>query len=285
MKKAFTLIELLVVIAIIALLSTLSVVALNSARAKSRDARRLSDIKNTQTALEMYFDTAGEYPAALMAGNELSYGGLVFLAKVPSDPISSNQYVYARTESGQSYTLDFTTETKSSNYEAGNYQATPNGILAGGGGSTPPPPTWVCGEPLIDGAETYKTKYERLESWDVCIMQQSLSRDSNHRICFKDDCPSYGGLYSLLNKDGLCPSGWRLPSGRDKDNGLDWELVVGIEEQNFPDYYHNGHDFVPGFSYLLLEDEGKFLNVNNIAGNLVNMDLNSAVSVRCILEI
>lgn len=45
MKKGFTLVELLVVIAIIALLSTLSVVALNSARAKSRDARRLSDIR------------------------------------------------------------------------------------------------------------------------------------------------------------------------------------------------------------------------------------------------
>ena len=46
MKKGFTLVELLVVIAIIALLSTLSVVALNSARVKSRDARRLSTLSN-----------------------------------------------------------------------------------------------------------------------------------------------------------------------------------------------------------------------------------------------
>jgi prepilin-type N-terminal cleavage/methylation domain-containing protein len=79
MKKAFTLIELLVVIAVIALLSTLSVVALGGARAKARDARRLSDIKQIQTALEMYLDSSGTYPASLTAGTPLSYGGLVFL--------------------------------------------------------------------------------------------------------------------------------------------------------------------------------------------------------------
>lgn len=115
-------------------------------------------------------------------------------------------------------------------------------------------------------------------------MQQSLSRDSNNRICFNDDCTSYGGLYSWMNKDNLCPPGWRLPSTSDKTNGLDWELVVNTEKQNFPDGYHDGHGFVPGLSLLLLEDEGKFLNVNDTAGDLVAIDLNSAVSVRCIKE-
>lgn len=63
-QKGFTLIELLVVIAIIGLLSTLAVVALNSARMKSRDARRLSDVKQIQTALELYYNDQGEYPPA-----------------------------------------------------------------------------------------------------------------------------------------------------------------------------------------------------------------------------
>ena len=54
-KKGFTLIELLVVVAIIGLLSTLAVVALSTAREKTRDSKRLSDLKNIQTALELHY--------------------------------------------------------------------------------------------------------------------------------------------------------------------------------------------------------------------------------------
>lgn len=61
-KRGFTLIELLVVIAIVGLLSTLAVVALNSARQKGRDAKRVSDIKQVQTALELYFNDNTSYP-------------------------------------------------------------------------------------------------------------------------------------------------------------------------------------------------------------------------------
>jgi prepilin-type N-terminal cleavage/methylation domain-containing protein len=61
-KKGFTLIELLVVIAIIGLLSTLAVVALNNAREKARDAKRVADIKQIQTALELFNTETGAYP-------------------------------------------------------------------------------------------------------------------------------------------------------------------------------------------------------------------------------
>ena len=61
-KKGFTLIELLVVIAIIGILASIVLASLNTARKKSRDARRVADIKQIQLALELYFDAKSEYP-------------------------------------------------------------------------------------------------------------------------------------------------------------------------------------------------------------------------------
>ncbi len=61
-KSGFTLIELLVVIAIISLLATLAVTSLNNARKKSRDAKRLADMKQVMTALALYYDKNNNYP-------------------------------------------------------------------------------------------------------------------------------------------------------------------------------------------------------------------------------
>ena len=61
-SKGFTLIELLVVISVIGLLASVILVSLNSARVKARDTRRLADIKQFQTALELYYDKNDRYP-------------------------------------------------------------------------------------------------------------------------------------------------------------------------------------------------------------------------------
>lgn len=60
-SRGFTLIELLVVISIIALLSSVTLTGLNSAKAKARDARRLSDLAQLRTAMILYYDKCETY--------------------------------------------------------------------------------------------------------------------------------------------------------------------------------------------------------------------------------
>jgi type II secretion system protein G len=107
-KKGFTLIELLVVIAIIGILSSVVLASLNSARQKSRDARRIGDIKQLQLALEMYYDSTNSYPQALTA--------LVpdYIPTEPMDPQNTTTpYDYAPNAASDatSYVLRATLET------------------------------------------------------------------------------------------------------------------------------------------------------------------------------
>lgn len=121
-KRGFTLIELLVVIAIIGLLSTLAVVALGSARLKARDSKRMSDLKQVQTALELYFTDKNAYPTAAQAvtlGDEnhacLNGTGFTtincatpYMAMVPKDPVATANYLY--TSDGTTYSIAATLE-------------------------------------------------------------------------------------------------------------------------------------------------------------------------------
>lgn len=61
-QKGFTLIELLVVVAIIGVLSSVVLASLSDARAQARDARREADMRQIQTALELYYNDKGHYP-------------------------------------------------------------------------------------------------------------------------------------------------------------------------------------------------------------------------------
>lgn len=62
-KTGFTLVELLVVISIISFLTTTAIVMLQDARKKSRDGKRVAELKRMQTALEMYYDKFQTYPS------------------------------------------------------------------------------------------------------------------------------------------------------------------------------------------------------------------------------
>ncbi len=142
-KDGFTLIELLVVIAIIGLLSTLAVVALGSARVKARDAKRLSDVKQVQTALELYYTDNSKYPTqtepiALGQGNAVclendaegwgaSCANEAYMGLVPNDPKAGSAYLYSSAD-GTSYEIKAVLEGEMGGLAEGSILATPSGI-------------------------------------------------------------------------------------------------------------------------------------------------------------
>jgi prepilin-type N-terminal cleavage/methylation domain-containing protein len=132
-KRGFTLIELLVVIAIIGILSSIVLASLNSARQKGRDARRISDIKQLQLALELSYDANGSYPTGLTTGALVTPG---YITTIPTDPVSLLGYAYTAIGSGatcSSYHLGAKLET--TGHTAFNSDADSSGNTPCTGGS------------------------------------------------------------------------------------------------------------------------------------------------------
>ena len=95
-RGGFTLVELLVVIAIISLLASIVIASVGSANQKGRDGRRISDIKQIQLALELYYDACSTYPTDIYAASNACTGGIApdYISVVPIDPFSQLKYAY-----------------------------------------------------------------------------------------------------------------------------------------------------------------------------------------------
>lgn len=132
--EGFTLIELLVVVAIIGLLSTLSMVALNSARMKSRDARRVADIKQIQTALELLYAEKSSYPSSIAPGGNISTSSVIYMGIIPSNPLPwtdggchNSNYAYTFMNAN-SYNIWYCLGASTGGIAPGAHVATPSGI-------------------------------------------------------------------------------------------------------------------------------------------------------------
>jgi prepilin-type N-terminal cleavage/methylation domain-containing protein len=113
-NKGFTLIELLVVIAVIGILAGVIIASLSSARAKGRDARRLSDLREFRTALLLCYDKLGSYyiegetqvatPGTREPTNDADFVASwitncgEFMAKPPVDPQTGFYVIHTTTD-------------------------------------------------------------------------------------------------------------------------------------------------------------------------------------------
>lgn len=142
-QKGFTLIELLVVIAIIGLLASVVLLALNSARQRSRDAKRLADARQISSALELYNNDAGGYPSTTASlTSTTNPGGVTYIGLWPTYPTpidtpctsGNSSYAYVPTGATNSngsyanYVLTFCLGATTGGYGSGTRTATPAGI-------------------------------------------------------------------------------------------------------------------------------------------------------------
>lgn len=120
--SGFTLIELLIVIAIIGILATLISANYIGVRQRARDTSRKSDLRQLQSALELYKSDVGSYPNGFSNKSvtntascnnasrvAFSYNTVNYMTKVPCDPLSSSTFnggnYYYTSPAGATYTL------------------------------------------------------------------------------------------------------------------------------------------------------------------------------------
>ncbi len=108
--KGFTLVELLIVIAIIGLMTAILFGSTSSSRARGRDDRRVTDVKQIQLALALYLDVNRQYPSG---GDASVLSVLVtdkYLPVLPVDPQTGAAYEYMTEVGSRRYCLGATLE-------------------------------------------------------------------------------------------------------------------------------------------------------------------------------
>ncbi|MEK7613170.1 MAG: prepilin-type N-terminal cleavage/methylation domain-containing protein [Patescibacteria group bacterium] len=87
--RGFTIVEIIVVVAVIGLLVILIVPSFSNSKVRTRDARRVNDIKTLAFALSQYYNDFGVYPL------QLSSLMPQYLPAEPKDPLSDLSYFYS----------------------------------------------------------------------------------------------------------------------------------------------------------------------------------------------
>lgn len=116
-KEGVTLVELLVVVAVVSVIATFSITTFPAVLAKSRDNRRIADLKMIASALEQFYSDNNYYPPnttnlpANLTSNSGSNQWIVnlsesYIKSIPKDPNDPQKYYHYSTPTGhQTYVL------------------------------------------------------------------------------------------------------------------------------------------------------------------------------------
>ncbi|MCX6792551.1 MAG: prepilin-type N-terminal cleavage/methylation domain-containing protein [Candidatus Falkowbacteria bacterium] len=222
-QSGFTLIELLVVIAIIGVLSTMAIIALGNARTKARDAKRVADIKQIATALELYYADNNSYPTIITPGNSLVSpdGTKTYMGKIPTNPTPMNDgscsnidYSYSTNSNNSFFSVSTCVGSSSSNINAGVASYSPTGLFC-------------CGQNVSD-IDGYS--YSTVQIGAQCWLKQNLKTktrpngvaltnltNGSERDCVSNNCvagvPPYCSSPSYTYQRGVendCQNGYAL---------------------------------------------------------------------------
>ncbi len=145
--KGFTLNEMLMVIIIISFLIGIVLTGTGGFQASARDTRRIGDLRNAQTFLELYFNMCGHYPGTVncsdpVVGGQIQWDTLrgVMVPKVTSQfpkEVSGKKYFYGVSSDGLNYTMGAQLERSNSVLQDDVDESSSNGVDCQDTGSNP----------------------------------------------------------------------------------------------------------------------------------------------------
>jgi len=124
-QKGFSLTEIIVTVGIIGSIGTVATAKMEDYLPMARDAQRKANIKQTQTALNIYYDNHLQYPVTFEAepserGWEMITEILenpedIYMPEVPVDPLDADEYTFKYWSDGQTFQINFETEDPNDN--------------------------------------------------------------------------------------------------------------------------------------------------------------------------
>lgn len=134
-QLGFNILQITILVFICLVLALVVLLAYSSARATSRDAKRVSDVEQLQKGLKYFREEFGYYPQASPNYQAVGVDNAFtrFVSPWPSPPtpadgnctLNTNAYVYEQVSGGESYTIKFCLGKAYGNLKAGNRIVTP----------------------------------------------------------------------------------------------------------------------------------------------------------------